>query len=270
MAHQATTWAYQLPIRNVTQKFILVALADMADEAFTCFPGQDKLADMTGAGVRSVQRALSELEALGLIRREERRRSDGYRTSDRYFLNVGAELKSHPPQSQVTNCQVTNETTSPANLTDLTRHSGGYIEEELPVELPEESPDSSSGIADTLPRRDDVEVLLDLLDAEIARNGSKVPMRNKRNRDAMRLLIDRDGHTPQQVAAAIRWSQQNTFWMSNILSAVKLRERYDQLRLQAGRERSGSNKALQRQAENLAVVERAAALDAAEQMGITA
>lgn len=140
MAHQATTWAYQLPIRNVTQKFILVALADMADEAFTCFPGQDKLADMTGAGVRSVQRALSELEAMGLIRREERRRSDGYRTSDRYFLNVGAELKSHPPQSQVTNCHLTSETTSPANLTDLTRHSGGYIEEELSVELPEESP----------------------------------------------------------------------------------------------------------------------------------
>lgn len=125
-----------------------------------------------------------------------------------------------------------------------------------------------SGVADATPRRDDVERLLDLLDAEIQRNGSKKPSRTKRSRDAMRLMIDRDGHTPDQIERAIRWCQADTFWRCNILSAAKLRENYDKLRLSA--QRTPVNIARQRQAANLSVVERMAALDQAEQKQLTA
>lgn len=79
------------------------------------------------------------------------------------------------------------------------------------------------------PEREDVTALLDLLDREIEANGNRPPKRSKANRDAMRLLLDRDHRTPEQVAYVIRWCQADDFWQANILSASKLREKFDQL-----------------------------------------
>lgn len=90
MSYQATAWAYELPLIG-SQKFVLVALADMADESASCFPGQKRLAAMTGLSVRTVQRALEDLEAHGLITRQ-RRYAEGYRTSDRYRLNLDVQM----------------------------------------------------------------------------------------------------------------------------------------------------------------------------------
>lgn len=88
--------------------------------------------------------------------------------------------------------------------------------------------------------RPDVDFILGVLEEELARNGSRIPTRSKRNIDAARLLIDRDGKTVDQIVRAIRWSQADEFWRSNILSMSKLREKYDQLRLAADRKRSSS------------------------------
>lgn len=81
--------------------------------------------------------------------------------------------------------------------------------------------------------RPDVERLCGHLADRIEANGSKRPNVTKRWRDAARLMLDNDGRTEQQVMAAINWSQGHEFWRANILSMPKLREKYDQLRLQA-------------------------------------
>jgi hypothetical protein len=104
---------------------------------------------MCGASERSVSRALADLEALGLIVREQRRAADGYRTSDRYWLQVGhvpimpattvMDADDNETERQVTERHVTNATTSRANLSDLTRQSGKAIEP--PEEPLEESPE---------------------------------------------------------------------------------------------------------------------------------
>jgi len=73
----------------------------------------------------------------------------------------------------------------------------------------------------------------------IEANGSKRPAVTQKWRDAARLLLDRDGRTEQHIRQAIDWCQADEFWRSNILSMPKLREKYDQLRLQAGRQRRG-------------------------------
>jgi len=44
-------------------------------------------------------------------------------------------------------------------------------------------------------------------------------------------MIRLDKRTPEQIEAVIRWCQQDLFWQSNILSAAKLREKFDQLEL---------------------------------------
>ena len=87
MSNEAITWAYRQPITSGA-KFVLVALADMADEEHSCFPGQAKLAAMTGQGERTVRRQLAELEEAGYIKRERRFGARGFRTSDRYMLPI--------------------------------------------------------------------------------------------------------------------------------------------------------------------------------------
>lgn len=92
---------------------------------------------------------------------------------------------------------------------------------------------SSSEISDEIPRPD-VDELLDLLDTCLTNNGSKKPSRNKKNRDAARLLLDLDGYDAKQVAWMIRWATSDEFWRANILSMSKLREKFDQLKAKAG------------------------------------
>lgn len=86
MAHEYTSWAYAQEIPGAGRKFVLVALADRANADGYSFPGQKGLASMTGQSERTVREHLEWLEAEGFICREERRRKDGTRTSDAYYL----------------------------------------------------------------------------------------------------------------------------------------------------------------------------------------
>lgn len=89
MSNNAITWAYKQHTKwGAGCKAILVALADMADEAHSCFPGQERLAEMTDQNERTVREHIQRLEDLGFIRREMRHDKNGHRTSDRYYLAV--------------------------------------------------------------------------------------------------------------------------------------------------------------------------------------
>lgn len=94
--------------------------------------------------------------------------------------------------------------------------------------------DSSSEVAEAT-TRPEYETLLDLLDSLIEANGSKKPSRTKKNVDAIRLMVERDCRTLEDIEGAIRWSQADEFWRGNILSMSKLREQFDKLRLAAQR-----------------------------------
>lgn len=85
------------------------------------------------------------------------------------------------------------------------------------------------------PPRLDVEKACTLLADLIEANGSKRPTITQHWRDSARRMIDLDGVALEDVLGAIRWSQNNEFWRANILSMPKLRQKYDQLRLQANR-----------------------------------
>lgn len=80
-------------------------------------------------------------------------------------------------------------------------------------------------------------VLADL----IVRNGSKRPSERAVLgwRSDIRKMVELDGRSLEQVEACIVWAQADDFWKANILSAGKLREQYDRLRLSA--ERDGSS-----------------------------
>ncbi|MEU5496119.1 hypothetical protein [Streptomyces griseofuscus] len=86
--------------------------------------------------------------------------------------------------------------------------------------------------ADTPPRTD-VERVCRHLAAVMEKGGSKKPKITDRWRNDIRLLLDKDGITPEQAIAAIDWAHANDFWQAHILSPAKLRQKYDTLRRQA-------------------------------------
>lgn len=200
-------------------------------------PGQAIIAAEARCSERRVRDAIKELEALGVVERVERRFAGGQRASDGYVLHSGrrpsslaeqpagdAGSESQPADNDTTNRQ--NRAIAP--LIEITTKEIDKGSDEI---------------------RADVERLLDLLDEEILRNGvRKLPKRNQTNANAIRLLLDRDGYSEDEVAAVIRWAQADQFWHTNILSASKLREKFERLdaQMRSGRGRSGSSSAASR------------------------
>lgn len=86
MANRYTSWAFSQDISGSGRKFVLVALADCANGDGYAYPGQTTLGEMTGQSDRSVRGHLEWLEEQGYVRRAARRRKDGTRTSDAYYL----------------------------------------------------------------------------------------------------------------------------------------------------------------------------------------
>lgn len=106
----------------------------------------------------------------------------------------------------------------------------------VPVPVPKEKkkdPPSEASPSDAIKIRPEVEALCTRLADRIEANGSKRPRPGKAWHDAARLLLDADGRTVPQVERAIDWCQGHEFWRAHILSMPKLREKYDQMRLQA-------------------------------------
>lgn len=87
--------------------------------------------------------------------------------------------------------------------------------------------------------RQDVEQVCEHLAGAIEANGSKRPDVTTKWRTAARLMLDKDGRGIEEIHGAIEWCQRDEFWRANVLSLPTLREKFDQLRLQAQRKPSG-------------------------------
>lgn len=75
---------------TTSQKFVLVALANYADQEGRCWPSQAALAADTAQSERQIRNALKALELEGLIIRQKRRQGQR-QTSDLFRLNLQAE-----------------------------------------------------------------------------------------------------------------------------------------------------------------------------------
>lgn len=115
MSYRALNWAWEADL-PMPQKFVLVALADMADEKDSCYPGQDRLARMTGTSVSTVRRAVKALEEMGALSRQARGVAGGGRTSDRYALNTNRSICTDRANRS-------DEGSKPVTLTAETGHS---------------------------------------------------------------------------------------------------------------------------------------------------
>lgn len=86
-------WQWALP---VTEKLVLLALADAVDERGTCSLSVSTLAAQCSVSPRTVQRLLHELEMKKRIERERQHRTDGSSAANRFRLPV-EELREMTP-----------------------------------------------------------------------------------------------------------------------------------------------------------------------------
>lgn len=115
---------------------------------------------------------------------------------------------------------------------------GALTEDSPPERNREQGTGKGTGNVSAKPPRADVARLCEHLANRIEANGSKRPTVTKRWQDAARLMLDVDHRAEADVHAAIDWCQNDEFWRANVLSMPKLRDKYDQLSLQARRSRS--------------------------------
>jgi hypothetical protein len=97
MSVQAITWALEHPVASVTEKVVLLVLANYANEYGISWPSQRTLAENAACDERTVRRTLVRLEARGVIRRIARRRGNGSRQSDMILMSAFTARKPAPP-----------------------------------------------------------------------------------------------------------------------------------------------------------------------------
>ena len=93
MSNRASAWAWDVDLKgDPLVKFVLVALADQADDYGYCWPSQKTIAKKVCQGERTVRRHIATLRDLGLLT-VIRRSSTRGRRSNGYQLHVGMKLE---------------------------------------------------------------------------------------------------------------------------------------------------------------------------------
>ena len=111
MSNYAQGWAWQQPVGG-SDKLVLVALADHADDDGICWPGQKGVATKCGLSKRTVTAAIARLTEARILAVEERLRPDGSRTSNRYHLLLtGGGGEDTSPPGEPNNTGGVKETT---------------------------------------------------------------------------------------------------------------------------------------------------------------
>lgn len=236
-------WVIRSETLSGTQKLLYIALLNRANDEGNCWPSLKVICRDVGATKGTVLGALSSLENLGLVKRSRRVNPDGSNDSNVYHVEAwmrdpGGGSKTDPPSA--------NQDQGVGSK--LNPPSANQDQEENPLE--KHPVEETTAVAVV---RKDVDMLLDLFDSELRKNGvTKMPSRGKANTDAMRLMIDKDGRSVEQIARAIQWVQNDPFWAPNVMCAAKLRERYEQLQLSAKNGRAGAQQSAGAKAVGLA------------------
>lgn len=93
MSLRALSWAMNdAPVETATEKLVLLALADDADDDGFCWPSVRRLGDKALLSTGGVRRALERLEAAGLVR-SRRPQVPAPGRSSRYVVGLGRPVE---------------------------------------------------------------------------------------------------------------------------------------------------------------------------------
>ena len=100
MSLTASEWALRQDLGPVP-KFVLVVLADAANDQNICWPRISTVANRVGVSRRTVQRAIQYLVQRGLVTVVPRNRNDGSSSSNLYRLMVGGDVNLTSPRDNM-------------------------------------------------------------------------------------------------------------------------------------------------------------------------
>jgi hypothetical protein len=193
-----------------------------ADRDGSCFPSRKRLAsDLRMESTKPVDRALKELVTLGAITIEHRHTEQGDLQSNLYMvlsvpLGGDEKLPTSPPFGPHGSSR--KEATVGTESSQIRK---AIIKESQDKEVPKQYIYLSNLLADLM-----------------VANGVKRPTVSGKWISDIDKLIRIDEKTVEQVEAAIRWSQADSFWSSNIHSPAALRKQYEKMKLQAQRSKT--------------------------------
>lgn len=223
-----------------------VMLAKFAHQKEECWPGQQRLAELVGVARKALGRYVNELVEVGLV--EVTRRGMGL--TNVYRLHLPDEVMgqndpsrrvmvTHPDGTPVTHKEEEGQQEgvegegSSSSMTLAAPASAGA--REASIDWPERA-----GVVGYEPTsgEENARTLCEELRSSIISRGCRPPNISREWMNSARLLVDRDGVTPDEVSAAIKWVDKHPFWSTNILSMPTLRKQFDRLRLQARAEQT--------------------------------
>lgn len=156
MSTRHYSWAWQQAVGRHAHH-VLLCLVEHADkDTGQCFPSVKMMADETGWSQATVQRALVELEQVGVIEREPRYRPNGSQTSDLITLvclEIGGSLTDTPHPDWTA---LVPRPGLPQLLGGSLTATGGVSHSD-PQEEPTTEPSTEPTTTDSSPRFDDVE-----------------------------------------------------------------------------------------------------------------
>lgn len=246
MAISVSTWVWEHSESRHGPRLVLLKIADsMRAEAGWAWPSVRELCEKTKLAERAVRAAISELEILGEL---EVQRNAGPGGCSRYRIRA-------TPRKNCTCIFCTPPAISaPPTLSLLDGLEGADIAgaenagvQKTTLSGADSAPgtvrktSSKKNAGDREPQRDDVDRICAHLVERIVANGSKRPAITETWKREARLLLDADKRTEEQVHKAIDWCQSNRFWCGKVMSMTKLRDKFDQLRLDAAAEREKGN-----------------------------
>lgn len=237
MSNRSLTAAFQHSRAKGSARLVILAMADEANDEglLTAYRrSQSWIAHKANLDKSTVRRAIDTLEELGEVK--VLAQGDG-RTSSDYQLTLPG-LAS--PAGDDEGAQPARPYPAPPGRAKRTPRGGESPpqgqQDAAPI-IPV-SPGASPSEPDqpTSDLMDESRRLCDLLADLIEQNGSRRPTVTAAWVSEGERMLRLDGREPAKVERCIRWCQADTFWRGNILSMVKLRAKYDQLRLARLRE----------------------------------
>jgi hypothetical protein len=238
-----TNWVWKNSRSENAARIVLLAIAHSADADGTTEMSVLELATKCRLGERTVQtavRQLVSLHELAVWPKAGTHRRNGYQV----LASKGAESAPLTPAGYAPRhlgVQILHPADSAGSKPDTSQVTPAMGADSAPMandpHVVTTTGTSEVQVKDVPaePARPDVQRLCAHLADRIEANGSKRPAVTANWRTAARLMLDKDGRTETQITTAIDWCQDHEFWRANILSMPKLREKYEQLRLQASR-----------------------------------
>lgn len=203
-------------------------LRDFADQRSNeCWPSHRSIAERSGISVRKVREVLTTLRAAGWVTWNQRTVGTGSLTSNVYRVHGSPAPLLHDVQQ------------GRQDMQQGVVHEVPEVLHEVPRELVTNELALNEELRTSQPSRDDnptpeVAHLVTVMSESLTRLGVKHKPTKEWAR-TFRLMIDVDERSPAQIEGAIRWAHADDFWSSNIHSPRKLRQQFDQLRIQASR-----------------------------------